>query len=68
MVEFSEQRLARLVGILRRRGIILPAFEIHGGAKGFYDFGPVGGRLHRRVNQHWVNHWLKKGNLSLIHI
>ena len=63
MVEFSEQRLARLVGILRRRGIILPAFEIHGGAKGFYDFGPVGGRLHRRVNQHWVNHWLKKGNI-----
>jgi glycyl-tRNA synthetase len=63
MVEFSEQRLGSLVSILRRRGIILPAFEIHGGAKGFYDFGPVGGRLHRRVIQHWVSHWLKNGNI-----
>ena len=30
----SVERLERLTGMLRRRGIILPAFEIHGGAKG----------------------------------
>ena len=63
MVEFSEQRLARLVGILRRRGIILPAFEIHGGAAGLYDFGPVGGRLRNRVNQTWIDHWQSLGNI-----
>jgi glycyl-tRNA synthetase len=56
-------RLEKLVGVLRRRGVILPAFEIHGGAAGFYDFGPIGGRLRNRVNQVWLEHWLKLGNI-----
>ena len=43
------ERLERLTGMLRRRGVVLPAFEIHGGAKGLYDFGPVGGRLRAKV-------------------
>ena len=47
----NDERLERLNGMLRRRGFILPAFEIHGGAKGIYDFGPVGGRLRSRINQ-----------------
>ena len=45
----SVERLERLTGMLRRRGVILPAFEIHGGAKGLYDFGPVGVRLRSKV-------------------
>ena len=57
------ERLERMSGMLKRRGIILPAFEIHGGAKGLYDFGPVGGRLRNRVNQTWINHWLALGNV-----
>ena len=43
MTEPDATRLERLSGMLKRRGILLPAFEIYGGAKGFYDFGPVGG-------------------------
>jgi glycyl-tRNA synthetase len=57
------ERLERMSEMLKRRGIILPAFEIHGGAKGLYDFGPVGGRLRNRVNQTWINHWLALGNI-----
>ena len=56
-------RLERMSEMLKRRGIILPAFEIHGGAKGLYDFGPVGGRLRNRVNQTWIEHWLALGNI-----
>ena len=56
-------RLERMSGMFKRRGIILPAFEIHGGAKGLYDFGPVGGRLRNRVNQTWIDHWLALGNI-----
>ena len=56
-------RLEKLVGVLRRRGVILPAFEIHGGTAGLYDFGPIGGRLRNRVNQVWLEHWLKLGNV-----
>ncbi|MCS5525867.1 MAG: glycine--tRNA ligase, partial [Candidatus Poseidoniaceae archaeon] len=63
MDDFSAERLSRLTGILKRRGVILPAFEIHGGAAGLYDFGPVGGRLRNRVNQTWIDHWLSLGNI-----
>ena len=63
MEEFSQERLARLSGMLKRRGLILPAFEIHGGAAGLYDFGPVGGRLRNRVNQTWIDHWQSLGNI-----
>ena len=59
----DEKRLERLSGMLKRRGFLLPAFEIHGGAKGLYDFGPVGGRMRSRLNQLWLNHWLKLGNV-----
>ena len=63
MSDAEEGRLERLTGMLKRRGIILPAFEIHGGAKGLYDFGPVGGRLRNKVNQEWLNHWISLGNI-----
>lgn len=59
----QEGRLERLTGMLKRRGFLLPAFEIHGGAKGFYDFGPVGGRMRSRINQRWLDHWLELGNV-----
>ena len=35
----------------------------YGGAKGLYDFGPVGGRLRSRLNQVWLDHWLCLGNV-----
>ena len=63
MTEPDATRLERLSGMLKRRGILLPAFEIYGGAKGLYDFGPVGGRLRNKVNQAWLNHWLSLGNI-----
>ena len=63
MEEFNSERLTRLTGMLKRRGVILPAFEIHGGAAGLYDFGPVGGRLRNRVNQAWIDHWQSLGNI-----
>ena len=66
MSDDSGARLERLSGMLKRRGFILPAFEIHGGAKGLYDFGPNGGRLRNRVNQMWLNHWISMGNVSEI--
>ncbi len=56
-------RLERLTAVLRQRGIILPAFEIHGGAAGLFDFGPIGGRLRNKVNQAWINHWLSQGDI-----
>ena len=32
----DDARLERLQGMLRQRGILLPAFDMYGGAKGLY--------------------------------
>ena len=62
-MENQGKRLERMSGMLKRRGFILPAYEIHGGSKGLYDFGPNGGRLRNRVNQMWLEHWISSGNI-----
>jgi glycyl-tRNA synthetase len=63
MMTDAGARLERLTSMLRRRGIILPAFEIHGGVAGLFDFGPVGGRLRRRVKNAWLEHWARHGDI-----
>lgn len=39
--------------LARRRGFMWPAFELYGGAAGFYDYGPLGATLKRRVEDIW---------------
>ena len=53
----DEKRIERLSAMLKRRGIILPAFEIYGGVSGLIDYGPVGASIRRRVIQNWIEHW-----------
>ncbi len=57
----DERRLDRLTSMLKRRGIILPAFEIYGGVSGLIDYGPVGAAMLRRVTQNWLDHWMSQG-------
>ncbi len=59
----DEDRVRSITSMLKRRGIIRPAFEDYGGVTGLYDFGPVGGRLLRRVQEAWRDHWLSLGNI-----
>ena len=59
----DEGRIDRLTSMLRRRGMILPAFEIYGGVSGLIDYGPVGASIRRRVVQSWVDHWLSHGDI-----
>lgn len=42
-----------LVSLCKRRGLIFQSSEIYGGINGFWDFGPVGVELKRRVKDHW---------------
>lgn len=58
-----DNRLDRLSSMLRRRGIVLPSFEIYGGVAGLVDYGPVGARLKRKVNDAWIGHWSAIGNV-----
>ena len=35
--------------IVERRGIYYPAFDIYSGVGGFYDYGPIGLRIKRNI-------------------
>ena len=59
----DEARVRTLTGLLRRRGIIRQAYEEYGGVTGLYDYGPVGGRLLRRVQDSWREHFLSLGDI-----
>jgi glycyl-tRNA synthetase len=43
----------KVTELARRRGFLWPAFELYGGSAGFYDFGPLGAPLKRRVEDIW---------------
>ena len=59
----DEAKSRRLMSLLKKRGFLQPAFEIYGGVAGLYDYGPLGGRLRRKVMQKWLNHWISIGNI-----
>lgn len=42
-----------IVNLCKRRGIIFPTGEIYGGFAGFFDFGPVGVEIKRRLLNDW---------------
>lgn len=42
-----------LVSLCKRRGFIFQNSEIYGGINGFWDFGPVGVELKRRIKESW---------------
>ena len=46
-----------LFALLRRRGVVWPTAEIYGGAQGLYDYGPIGARIKRRLEEAWTA-WL----------
>lgn len=48
MVEMDQ-----LVSLCKRRGFIFQSSEIYGGFNGFWDYGPVGVELRRRVKDSW---------------
>ena len=59
----SEDRISKINSLLRRRGIILPSFELYGGVSGLIDYGPIGAVIKRRVISHWIQHWSRLENI-----
>lgn len=53
MSEVSNNIMENLVSLCKRRGIIFQSSEIYGGINGFWDFGPLGVELKRRVKESW---------------
>jgi glycyl-tRNA synthetase len=46
-------KFEKVTELARRRGFLWPAFELYGGSAGFYDFGPLGAPLKRRIEDIW---------------
>ena len=42
-----------VIELAKRRGFLWSSFEIYGGTAGFYDYGPLGAMLKRRIENIW---------------
>jgi glycyl-tRNA synthetase len=43
----------QVIELAKRRGFLWNSFELYGGTAGFYDYGPLGSTLKRRIEQIW---------------
>ena len=49
--------------MLVRKFFVVPAFEIHWGVAGLFDFGPPGAALKQNVTQMWREHFILQVSL-----
>ena len=59
----SAEDRGALDDMLLRRMFVVPAFEIHGGVAGLYDFGPPGCSLKDNVLNAWKRHFVLQENM-----
>ena len=45
--------MEKLVSLCKRRGFIFQNSEIYGGINGFWDYGPIGAEMKRRIRDSW---------------
>ncbi len=43
----------QVIELAKRRGFLWNSFELYGGTAGFYDYGPLGAMLKRRIENVW---------------
>ena len=56
----TDDTMAKLVALCKRRGIIFQSSEIYGGINGFWDYGPIGVPLRRAVEQLWWRYMVEE--------
>jgi glycyl-tRNA synthetase len=49
----------KIVEICKKRGIIFPAAEIYGGVAGFFEYGPIGVLMKRKLENYWLEYFVK---------
>ncbi len=49
----EDNKMDKLVRLLKRRGFIFPSSEIYGGLQATYDYGPLGVELKNNIKQAW---------------
>lgn len=63
MVKFKlGDNMDKVMEIAKRRGFLWPSFEIYEGLSGFYDYGPLGVLLKRKIIEKWREYYtIKEG-------
>ncbi len=56
----TDDTMAKIVALCKRRGIIFQSSEIYGGINGFWDYGPIGVPLRRAVEQLWWRYMVEE--------
>jgi glycyl-tRNA synthetase len=55
-----------VTSLAKRRGYLWPSFELYGGMRGFYDYGPMGAALKRNIERFWLRLWVgEEGMIEL---
>ncbi len=49
----EQNKMDKLVALLKRRGFIFPSSEIYGGLQAAYDYGPLGVELKNNIKRAW---------------
>jgi len=53
----------KIIQIAKRRGFIFPSSEIYGGLSGFFDFGPIGVLMKKKIENLWRDYFVKIDNV-----
>jgi glycyl-tRNA synthetase len=56
----------KIMELAKRRGFFWPSYELYGGEGGFIDYGPLGSLLKRRVEEMWIDTFIRKEGVMLI--
>jgi len=56
----------KVIELAKRRGFFWPSYEIYGGEAGFLDYGPLGSLLKRKLEQKWIDWFVRRENVVLI--
>ena len=59
----TEDETNKIISLAKRRGFIFPSSEIYGGLNGFYDFGPLGSEMKRKIKSAWLSDVKRNENI-----
>ncbi len=60
------ERFQAVVDLAARRGFFAPSAEIYGGLAGFFDYGPMGAVMLRKIQQMWIDYWTVNEGFFLV--
>lgn len=64
MSKNSQNQLADIVSLCRRRGFVFPSSEIYGGLNSCWDYGPMGVQLKNNIKTLWWENMTRRQNVT----